>query len=405
MAESIDVFFPHQAEYPGQHFAFEMLHDKSAVCMLLAAADQPVQLLATASLRTMLRKRLGPLDPLSPATKQADLRPLIRKVAWLNVNSRFEADLHYIRLARRYFPLQHAELLRQLEVYFVAVDPAAAFPRFSRVALSDLGKAANATVAIFGPMQTKAAADKWIEQVESAFDLCRYHQILASAPRGQPCAYKDMGRCPAPCDGTISMPAYRQQVQLAVTQISQREAFISEQTSRMTEAAGNMAFESAARIKQYIDEITALFAPAGSRPGSRFVRPLSNFRYLVVRRGSASTKAKLFEVTPWSIGLLPEWDLKQSALPPLLSKEPAPVDRSAIAADELAIFCQHLFEPATKAPGRAGGSILHIPDEVNDATIGEITAACQSLTRKPATLKPEPASDAVDRELSSTDFT
>ena len=41
-------------------------------------------------------------------------------------------------------------------------------------------------------------------------DLCRKHDILVQAPTGQACVYHEMGRCPAPCDGSMTLeePSY-----------------------------------------------------------------------------------------------------------------------------------------------------------------------------------------------------
>src|SRR6185295_16204268 len=60
-----------------------------------------------------------------------------------------------------------------------------------------------------GPIADKDTAGRLIERTIDAFDLCRYHHLLVQAPRATACAYKEMGRCPAPCDGSETMAGFR----------------------------------------------------------------------------------------------------------------------------------------------------------------------------------------------------
>ena len=86
--------------------------------------------------------------------------------------------------------------------WFVHVDPDANFPRY--VKTTDL---AARTGVYLGPLEDKHAAARLIQLAEDAFDLCRYYNILVESPHAKACAYKEMGKCPAPCDGSISMDA------------------------------------------------------------------------------------------------------------------------------------------------------------------------------------------------------
>jgi hypothetical protein len=378
---------------------FDGVHDKSAVCLLMAAGDAPVQLLATASLRSMLRKRLGLPDGLQPAGKRADLREVVRAVAWLDTHSRFETDLHYLRLARQYFPVQHAKLVQQNEPHFVSVDVAANHPRLQRVV--DIGKARGA---VFGPLQTKQAAEKWIEQVEGAFDLCRYHSILTAAPRGQACAYKDMGRCAAPCDGSISLEAYRQQVGYALTVLESRADFDVAQQRRMLAAAAEMRFEAAGRIKQFADEVQRLFAAAGSRAGGRFVRELGQFRYVSVQRGGRAKCCKVFAVSAAGVAAVGEYTAGGDD-GQLIDASRSHFDASSLPTggwDEVGVFCQYLFAPAgAKAAGGANGVILHADELVPGAIAAAANAVAKRRAQDAATPADQPAEggQATEREL------
>ena len=81
------------------------------------------------------------------------------------------------------------------------------------------------------------AAARLIQLVEDSFDLCRYYNILVESPNTKACAYKEMGKCPAPCDGTIPMSQYHQMIEQSVTAIVSPGNFIDRQTRQMNEAA------------------------------------------------------------------------------------------------------------------------------------------------------------------------
>jgi hypothetical protein len=132
--------------------------------------------------------------------------------------------------------------------WFVHVDPDAAFPRYTKT--TDPSGRAGAYV---GPVEDKHAAGRLIELAENAFDLCRYYNISGRGPRGKACAYKEMGRCPAPCDGTVSMGGYRQLVAMSLRALVDPQPLVREQEQRMRQAAGELRFEAAGKIKQYVD--------------------------------------------------------------------------------------------------------------------------------------------------------
>ena len=77
--------------------------------------------------------------------------------------------------------------------WFVHVNPQTDFPRYIKTT-----SLALSTGVRFGPIDDKHAAARLIELLEDGFDLCRFYSILVQAPAGLACAYKEMGKCPAP---------------------------------------------------------------------------------------------------------------------------------------------------------------------------------------------------------------
>src|SRR5687767_15253737 len=91
--------------------------------------------------------------------------------------------------------------------WFVHVNPGTTFPRYTKT-IDPTGQ----TGVYFGPLEDKHAAHRLVHLAEAAFDLCRDYSILTQSPSGGPCAWRQMNKCVGPCDGTISLDAYRQVV-------------------------------------------------------------------------------------------------------------------------------------------------------------------------------------------------
>jgi hypothetical protein len=244
---------------------------------------------------------------------------------------------------------------------------------------------------LFGPVEDKHAAHKLVQIVEDAFDLCRYFNILVESPNAKSCAYKEMGKCPAPCDGSISLEQYRQLVHFSTRSLRELPELIREQEKRMQDAAAELRFETAAKIKQFTDQLKQL-----GKGALRFVRPINEFNFVTVQRGPRSATAKVFLITPGGIeeilGLLGDainaGQVLRVALERAAESEKRSID--ATGAERLGVATHHLF------PGKnAGGTFLRLE------TLDEksVTKAYQDLRKQP---EPEPVEgEGVLKELQS----
>lgn len=236
--------------------------------------------------------------------RRADLREIVRRIRWRPAHSMFEITLEYHRIARLLMPDGYLKQVGFGPCWFVHVDPAAPIPRFQS------GKLLRSPPGVdLGPFATQADAGRFIEILEDAFDLCRYYHILQQAPGGQACAYFDMGKCPAPCNGSISMDAYRGMIGRALAFVcgDRQEAYRGWEAA-MRAAAGQRAFERAGAIKQLIERARRI-----EHEAYRFVRPIEGFRYLVVQRGDGSRKVKPFFVRAGDLASGPAVRLKELA--------------------------------------------------------------------------------------------
>lgn len=264
---------------------------KWVVYLLADAEDRPVQLLCVKNLRYSLERRLGEQSQEQEPSRRVNYRDLVRKVYWRRVDSRFEADWIYLQAAREVFPQSYRTMTGFWQAWFIHVDPSDEYPRFVK---SDECIKSNGTY--LGPLENKSDASRLIECVEDWFDLCRYHHILTDAPLGKACAYKDMGKCPAPCDGSISLSAYRALIDWSLQTLMDPAEMLDDLHQRMQAAAMELQFESAGRIKHLIDQLSEL----GKGPW-RHLRPMNEFRFVSFQPGPKQGQVKVFAIVGGSI--------------------------------------------------------------------------------------------------------
>jgi excinuclease UvrABC nuclease subunit len=322
---------------------------KWAVYLLADAENRPLQLLCVKNLRYSLKNRLSDAEP-GEISKRVNLRQIARKVSWRPVDSAFEADVVYHDLARQIFPQTYRGMVGLRPAWFLHVNPEAKFPRY--VKTHELGDKPGL---FLGPLDDKHAAARLIELIEDSFDLCRYYNILTEAPRGRACAYKEMGKCPAPCDGSISMEQYRQLIDWSAKTLVDPEPFLREHKLRMTQASEELRFESAAKIKAFIKQVSEF-----GKGAFRCVRKLQDFAYVSLQAGPKMGLAKVFLILPGSVEELADL-IGEPSRPAELMRLIlwAAEHQSEVApdAEQIGVVTHHLFSPK-----HAGGVFLPLAD-------------------------------------------
>ena len=112
----------------------------------------------------------------------------------------------------------------------------------------------------FGPYQSSSAAHTALETVVKIFGLytCR-RSFPRDISKERPCIYRDMGRCVAPCTGSISGEEYRALVKCAEWVLDGNiKETVSSLTRDMEYAAEEMEFERAASLRDSIQALRAL---------------------------------------------------------------------------------------------------------------------------------------------------
>jgi excinuclease UvrABC nuclease subunit len=380
---------------------FEKIPAKTAAYLLEGENGEPILLATVGDLRAALKRRLAD-TPAEAKTKRVEYAKISARVRYVIVHSPFAANWAYFRAAKRLFPKSYRQMISWRGAHYIAINSKAKYPQFQRTEKIDDGD-----WLYFGPVAQRSAAEKLIETLQDLFDLCRYHHILVQAPNAKACAYKEMGKCPAPCDGTIPMEAYYKQLTDAIAFISTPPGGLSArvgymrwrgaQEEAMKAAAAKLAFEAAGKIKQSLARAAIIEQPSFERMDG-----LSRFAYLALQPGPGKPFIEPFLIHGGTITALPAINKRQLAAGCAelfrRTKELAEIPVRAPLLDEqietMSLVAHHLFR------GEADAGIYLPMHYVVDA--GAIEKAATELLERKSAPKPM-AEQSSEKEPETTE--
>ncbi len=187
----------------------------------------------------------------------------------LACGSMFEAELAQIRFTRTAMPEVYRQTIAAWQPWLLILNLARG--TWKPCALSDAvasGDGGDGAVLV-GPMPDRHASVILGELLDDVFDLCRYPAELGKAPGGRACAYQEMGRCPAPCDGSELWPEFLARFAAAAGALTSVAQLVKVIEHRMREAGARCDFERGAHLKK-------LAADLRGRKGQR-LRHISHF--------------------------------------------------------------------------------------------------------------------------------
>jgi hypothetical protein len=276
--------FDHHIDLPVDgSFDARALPAHGGVYLIADEHDRPILLASCENLRRVVLNRLASPPP-DQKSKRTDLAQIARHVHWRATFSRFETAWAHWQEARVLNPSSYRKIIAFGPAWFLCANLADRTPRLQAVR-----ELASADVQGVGPFPTRRDTEEWLHMLEDAFDLCRYYHILEQAPHGQPCAYFDMDKCPAPCNGSISLEVYRQMMAEALAfSAGRRQARLTVLQDSMQAAAKALAFEKAASIRQTSERAAAL----PDKPQYRQVCDLASCCWLIVQRGGPARRSE-----------------------------------------------------------------------------------------------------------------
>jgi len=386
---------------------------RRGVAVLSAADGRVVTLIVTADARRLARTRLGSTrdergesDAACDAASvpAADLRPVTRRLDLYTAGSALEADLIFLEIARAALPHVYRAATDRWRAWCVQLDPDATTPTRRKVRLGELPRSEREPRTLVGPFRDKDAAGRYGEALDDLFELCRYPRELALAPNGTPCVYKEMGRCPAACDGSEPMDAYRARARAALALSPHDRRTGAEQAERaMRAAAETHDFERAARMKDRAARFASL-----TKPAFAWADRLDRARWLAALPSERRGRVRLLALAAGSWRPIADVDPGRPDLPDAVAEADRWLAAQPVSApddpacDALGLVASYLYgRPKLRAGGVSRRAGLE-PGTINH----DLQAAIRSASRvkdDPAPDDPErehPAPEDRDRELS-----
>ena len=219
------------------------------------ADGRAMRFLATADARSCAGTRLIPSE--EAPDRSAELAGITARVRFWPCSCALEADLLHARLGPSVLAGGWDAIRRTLGFHALHADPVEAHPRFRPRESADLPDGT-----LIGPFTTRKRADRFAEGLVDLYELCRKYERLVEAPHAPSCVYKELGTCPAACDGSETMDAYRARFARALELAREpADRSIERAAGRMSSAADALDFERAERERSALARIESLRAP------------------------------------------------------------------------------------------------------------------------------------------------
>jgi excinuclease ABC subunit C len=350
----------------------------------LCAADPAAEpyLSKTPNLRRRLMRFLrGPQGGV--ASRRLQLAHMVDHIDYSVTGSDFESSLCLYAASLRAFGARAQRRLRLRPPAFLRMSLENPYPRV--YATTKVTKAA--ANALFGPFPSRAAAERYADEMLNLFLLRRCFEELNPDPAFPGCVYSEMKMCLAPCYRGCSDERYQQESADVFAFLSTRGgSMLSKLEGERNAASEAMEFEQAAAIHQRMQKVQSV-----AHLASEAVRPLDQLTGVLVqpsaeaghvalfalrrgvwsgpalysivgmrlaneRSGSSSLFAQPFALEPVPLEgpVLSAKDLLESRLEEALSelKRSAPKSVSSqTLSDHLALFTQWFYRPAVRSTG------------------------------------------------------
>jgi excinuclease ABC subunit C len=351
----------------------------------LCAADPAAEpyLGKTPNLRRRLMRFLrGPQGGVT--SRRLQLAHLVAQIEYTVTGSDFESSLCLYQASLRAFGPRAQKRLRLRPPAFLRMSVDNAYPRV--YATSKISK--TAANALFGPFPSRAAAERYADEMLNLFLLRRCSEELNPDPAFPGCVYSEMKMCLAPCFKGCSDQRYQQEAAEVFAFLATRGgSMISRLEGERNAASEAMEFERAAAIHQRMQKVQSV-----AHLASEAVRPLAELSGILVQPSAELGHVALFDLRRgvWSgpvlysivgmrlanersgssslfahpvaleavplegVGALPAKDVLESRLEEALTAlaQSAPKNVAAqTLSDHLALFTQWFYRPAARSVG------------------------------------------------------
>ncbi len=237
----------------------------------------------TPNLRARLERLLQP-SPQHP--RRLHLAGLVRRIEWQLTGSEFESLLLQFELLQKVYGTKALERMHLRHPAFVRFLGSNPYPRVTVTHRPSLREADWA----YGPFPSRAAAERYAEEMLKLFLLRRCTFDLAPDPSYPGCVYSEMKMCLAPCYKGCTDERYAEESAAVERFLATRgESRLVTLRTERDQASGNLAFESAAALHAQVQRVEAVRALA-----AELVRPLSHLRAVILQASATPDEVAVF---------------------------------------------------------------------------------------------------------------
>jgi excinuclease ABC subunit C len=229
----------------------------SAAVFALRGADENAEpyVSKAANLRRRLQRLLSP--PASQS-KRLNLRELVVRIDYELTGSDFESGLLLYRLLRHEFPKSYQKRMRLHHAPLIRLNLQNAYPR--AYVTNKLGKIAAGSL-YYGPFQSRALAEKYMNDSLDLFKIRRCTFELHPDPAFPGCVYSEMKMCLAPCFQGCTDEAYMDEVARVQHYFdSGGESLLRELETERDRLSAELDFEAAAQAHTKVAKLKGILS-------------------------------------------------------------------------------------------------------------------------------------------------
>jgi excinuclease UvrABC nuclease subunit len=237
----------------------------------------------TPSLRGRLERLLVP-SPRHP--RRLQLAGLVREIRWRLTGSEFESLLAQFSLLENVYGPKANERMHLRAPAFVRFLGSNEYPRVTVTHRPSLREAEWA----YGPFQSRAAAERYVDEALKLFLLRRCTDDLDPHPDHPGCVYSEMKMCLAPCYQGCTDERYGEEAATVERFLATRgESRLVALRTERDAASANLEFEQAAALHAQLQRVESVRALA-----PELVRPLSQLRAVILQAAANAGEVAVF---------------------------------------------------------------------------------------------------------------
>jgi len=226
------------------------------------------------------------LQPSQKHPRRLHLAGLVRRIDWKLTGSEFESLLLQFELVQNQYGTKALERMHLRHPAFIRFLGSNPYPRVTVTHRPSLREADWA----YGPFPSRAAAERFSEEMLKLFLLRRCTFELAPDPSYPGCVYSEMKMCLAPCFKGCTDERYAEESVAVERFLATRgESRLVTLREERDQASADLAFESAAALHAQVQRVEAVHALA-----AEIVRPLSKLRAVILQASANPDEVAVF---------------------------------------------------------------------------------------------------------------